>query len=112
MYVNQDKGTRGTGIDFNERKRERPFRPGKGKYGYIPYNRVCWHCGKNGHYINDCPKKRNLRNNYRNNASVVVNLKDPAYNVLVPNYQRNNYNVENYATNPPGKVKLRWVPKA
>ena len=112
MYVNQAKGTRGKGIDFDQRKGERPFRPGKGKYGYIPYNRVCWHCGKNGHYINDCPKKRNLRNNHRNNVPMVVNLKDPAYNVPVPNYQRNNHYAKNYATNHPGKAKLRWVPKA
>ena len=111
MYVNQAKGTKGKDIDFDQRKVERPFRPGKGKYGYIPYNRVCWHCGKNGHYINECPRKRNLRNNHRNNASMVVNLNDPAHDVPVPNYQRSNYYVVNYATNQPGRTKLHGVPK-
>ena len=34
-YVNQSKGTGGMGIDLNQRKGGRPFRPSKGRYDYI-----------------------------------------------------------------------------
>ena len=63
MYVNQAQGSKGKQIDFAQRKQERPFRPWKGKYGYVTYNRVCWHYGKNGQYDNECPHRQYQRRN-------------------------------------------------
>ena len=61
MYVKQAKGKGTEQVDLVKQKNKQPFRPGKGKYGHVLNNRVCWHCGQNGHVIRDCQKKKDLR---------------------------------------------------
>jgi len=65
MYVKQAKREGTTKVDLVKQKNKQPFHPGKCKYGHVLYNvlynRVCWHCGGNGHLISDCQKKKDLK---------------------------------------------------
>src|ERR1044071_5213787 len=55
MYVNQAQGV---AKPKGKSKAEKPFRPGKGKYGYVQYYSWCRFCGNNGHTIHNCKKKQ------------------------------------------------------
>ena len=37
--------SKGQGIDFQKRKKQKPFWLGHSKYANIPDHHVCWHCG-------------------------------------------------------------------
>ena len=116
MYISQAQGTKGKNINFEQRKQEKPFRPGKGKYGNVVYNRVCWHCGKNGHTYHDCihkkkqmeenARKRNQKINNKKRTHTITDLNDPYYFIPASNPQTR------YQPNSPRKATLSWVPKA
>ena len=101
-------------------KDKRPFRPGKGKYGYVKYNEWCRFCGNNGHTIHRCKKKHALSNKpYKsptNNTREVFDLNDPSYFEHVPSTKGqkpvNNPSPNvNKKTNQPRKGEPQWVPK-
>ena len=66
--------SKGQGIDFQKRKKQKPFRPSHSKYANIPDHHVCWHCGNAGHYRHSCPKLghtwRGVPSNVRVNVQV------------------------------------------
>ena len=119
MYVSQAQGNAAKTLDPKLKDRK-PFRPGKGKYGYVKYNEWCRFCGNNGHTIHTCKKKQALNNKAygspNRNPREVSDLNDPSYfkHVSSPKGQgllRSPFPNTNQKANPPRKAELRWVPK-
>ena len=118
MYVKQAQGN---SVPKNQQEKKRPFRPGKGKYGYVQYNSWCRFYGNNGHTVHDCKKKHALNarsyTSCYNTETEVHDLNDASYYEPAPpiktfkrasrfRYQRNSK-----STNP-RKAELLWAPKA
>ena len=106
MYVKQAQGVSIKEPNPNQRRKQEPFRPGKGKYGHVLYNRVCWHCGQNGHDVHDCKKKKELENS-RNKLKPVL-----PYNTVFESRSVQENKKKNSPNTSPRKAKLNWVEKA
>ena len=66
--------SKGQGIDFQKRKKYKPFRPGHSKYANIPNHYVCWLCGNAGHYRHSCPKSGHTWRGVPSNVKVTVQV--------------------------------------
>ena len=106
MYVKQAQGVSIKEPNPNQRRRQEPFRPGKGKYGHVLYNRVCWHCGQNGHVIHDCKKKKELENSRNKHKPVLP------YNIVFDSSSVQGNKTKNSPNTSPRISKLKWVEKA
>ena len=100
MYVKQAQGVSIKEPNPNQRRRQEPFRPGKGKYGHVLYNRVCWHCGQNGHDVHDCKKKKDLEDSRNKLKSVLP------YNTVFKSRSLQGNKKKNSPNASPRKAKL------
>ena len=64
----------GQGIDFDERKKFKPFRPSHSKYANISNHHVCWYCGNTRHYHHSCPKKGHTWHGVPSKMEVTVQI--------------------------------------
>ena len=96
---------KGQGIDFQKRKKQKPFRLGHSKYGNIPDHHVCWHCGNAGHYRHSCPKLGHTWRGVPSNVRVNVHV-PPKEKIRGPNKTP----VKGHdADVPPKTPKMKWV---
>ena len=98
-------------VDLKEIKRREPFRPGKGKYGHVLYNQLCYHCGKNGHTIKDCMKKKDLQESKSQAKSSSSKKQDSSSISTVSNTVSMQETRIEKTVSIPRKAKLSWVPK-
>ena len=102
--------SKGQRVDFQRRKKQKPFRPSHSKYANIPDHHVCWHCGNAGHYRHSCPKRehtwRGVHSNVRVNVQVPPKekIRGPGMMSLVKGRD------PNVPPRPPKMIWV-WVPK-
>ena len=98
--------SKGQGIDFQKRKKQKPFRPGHSKYANVKDHHVCWHCGNTGRYRHSCPKRghtwRGVPSNVRVDVQVPTKDKTQGPEMMAP--------VKGHDPDvPPRLSKMLWV---
>ena len=128
MYVKQAKAQ----SQNVKLQKKRTYYPGRGKYGWSGYFKVCTYCGDNGHKQYECAAKQyyqpraSRQYNFNANSSQARPNNAQKYKVRQPNavkvlnstvlHAKNAKKAQatsDYSTNyiKPKKAKLVWVPK-
>ena len=66
------KNIKGKGIDFEKKKKYKPFIPANFKYANVPNHKTCWHCGMSRHICPLCPQREYLWTKVSSNVKTSV----------------------------------------